>query len=81
MAEIVDAAEAGAPAPPVTKAAPPRSTMPSSIDDTPTEPAISPRMIDPQAREWPVEHQLPTGEIGPRAEPERYATRFIINDG
>ena len=33
MADVVDAAKAGAPAPPVTKAAPPRSMMPSSIDD------------------------------------------------
>ena len=38
-------------------------------------------MIDPQAEEWAVELQLPTREIGPREEPERYATRFIVNDG
>ena len=81
MADVVDAAQAGATAPPVTKAAPPRSTMPTSIDDTPTEPATSPRMIDSQVREFPVELQLPTGEIGPREEPERFATRFILNDG
>ena len=79
---MADAAQAGAPAPPVTKAAPPRSTMPSSsIDDTPTEPATSPRMIDPQAADpWAVELQLPTKEIGPREEPERYVTRFIVNE-
>ena len=65
----------------VTKAAPPRSTMPSSIDDTPTEPATSPRMLSSQVREWPMELQLPTGEIGPREEPERYPTRFILSEG
>ena len=81
MADVVDAAEAGATAPPVTKAAPRQSMMPTSIDDTPTEPATSPRMIDSQVREFPVELQLPTGEIGPREEPERLATRFILNDG
>ena len=81
MADVVDAAEAGATAPPVTKAAPPRSTMPTSTDDTPMEPATSPRMIDSQVREFPVELQLPTGEIGPRGEPGRFATRFILNDG
>ena len=51
MADAVDAANAGASAPPVTKAAPPRSMMSSSIDDTPTEPATSPRMLDSQVRE------------------------------
>ena len=82
MADVVDAAQVGATAPPVTKAAPPRSTLPPpSIDDVPTEPATSPRMIDPQAEEWAVELQLPTREIGPCEEPERYATRFIVNDG
>ena len=82
LANVVDAGKAGATAPPVTKAAPPRSTMPSSsIDDTPIEAATSPRMVDPQAEEWAVELQLPTREIGPREEPERYATRFIVNDG
>ena len=80
MADVVDAAKAGAPAPPVTKAAPPRSIMPSSIDDTPTEPATSPRMLDSQVREWPMGLQLPTDEIGPREEPERYPARFIVND-
>ena len=28
-----------------------------------------------------MELQLPTGEIGPREEPERYAARFIVNEG
>ena len=82
MADLVDAAQMGAQAPPVSKAAHPQPTVaPSSIDDTPTEPATSPRMIDPQVREWPAELQLPTREIGPRPEPEVYPTRFIVNDG
>ena len=38
-------------------------------------------MIGPQVREWPLELQLPTREIGPREEPERHPTRFIVNDG
>ena len=38
-------------------------------------------MVDSQVRECPVELQHPTGEIGPREEPERFATRFILNDG
>ena len=81
MADVVDAAQTGARTP-VCKAAPPQPTVASSsIDDTLTEPATSPRMIDPQAREWPLELQLPTREIGPREEPERYPTRFIVNDG
>ena len=58
---------------------------PSSIDDTLTEPATSPRMtprmIDSEVQAWPVELQLPTREIGPREEPERYPTRCIVNDG
>ena len=82
MADLVDAAQTGVQAPPVTKAAPLQPTVaPSSIDDTPTETATSPRMIDLQARERAVEFQLPTREIGPREEPERYPTRFIVNDG
>ena len=36
MADVVDAAQVGATAPPVTKAVPPRSAMPSpSIDEVP----------------------------------------------
>ena len=38
-------------------------------------------MLDSQVREWPMELQLPTREIGPREEPERYPTRFIVNYG
>ena len=82
MADVVDAAQTGAQAPPVSKATPPQPTAaPSSIDDTPTEPATSPRTVDPQVQEWAVELQLPTREIGPREEPERHPTRFIVNDG
>ena len=36
--------------------------------------------MDDPVREWPVELQLPTGQIGPREEPEKYPTRFIVND-
>ena len=43
-------------------------------DDAPTEPAISP--------EWPVQLQHIQGRVyGPQPEPERYAIRFIMNDG
>ena len=62
MADLVDAAEAAAPAPPLTKASPPESMRPTTIDDTPTEPATSPRMLD-NPGEWPVELQLPTGQL------------------
>ena len=75
-AAAFQAAQIGDHAPPVSKAAPQQPTGgPSSINDTPTEPATSPRQVDPQMREWPVELQLPTGEIGPREEPEVYPIR------
>ena len=45
MADAVDAHEA-APAPPMSKASVPSSMPPVSIDDTPTEPATSPRMME-----------------------------------
>ena len=80
MADVVDAAQTEVQAPPVFKAAPLQPKIaPSSIDDKPTEPATSPRMIDPRVEEWSIELQLPTREIGPREEPERYPTRFIVN--
>ena len=72
VADLVDAADdaaaqvahAGDQAPPVTKAQPPMiqepPAVPRPIDETPTEPATTPRQIDPEAREWPVELQLPT---------------------
>ena len=57
-------------------------------DDAPTEPATSPRQVDPQAREWPVQLQPTQGRdrrvFGPQEEPERYPTgptRFVMNDG
>ena len=65
MADAVEAAEVAAPAPPLTKASPQQSIRTASIDETPTEPATSPRMMDNPVREWPVELQLPTGQIGP----------------
>ena len=71
--------------PPLTKAQPPviqePPAVPIPVDDAPTEPATSPRHADPAAREWPVDLQLPTREYGPHQEQERYATRFIVNDG
>ena len=81
MADAVEAAEVVAPAPPLTKASPPQSMRTASIDETPTEPATSPRMMEVPVQLWAEELQLPTGQIGPREEPERYATRFIVNDG
>ena len=53
-------------------------------DEVPTEPATSPRS---QLHEVPVlpnyveELQLPSLEYGPHPEPERFATRYILNDG
>ena len=91
LAEVEDAAtaaefQAGDQAPsPVAKAPPPvvqePPAAPIPVDDAPTEPATSPRQIDPEAREWPVQLQLPSREYGPQEEPERYATRFVVNDG
>ena len=81
MADLVDAAEVTAPAPPLTKASPSQSMRTASIDDTPTEPATSPRVMEVPVQRWVQELQLPTGEIGPREESEIFATRFIVNDG
>ena len=80
------AAQAGDQVPPsVTKAQPlviqEPPAFPIPVDDTPTEPATSPRHADPGVRAWPVDLQLPTREYGPHPEPERYATRFVMNDG
>ena len=78
-------ANAGDQAPPVTKAQPPTMQEPPTIsrpiDETPTEPATTPRQIDPEVREWPVELQLTTLEYGPRPEPEIYPCRYVMNDG
>ena len=54
MADLVDAAnvaavqtaQTGDQAPSVSKAAPTTMAVPIPVDDTPTEPATSPRMID-----------------------------------
>ena len=81
MAELVDAAEATAPTPRLTPALPPDSVRTVSVEDAPTEPATSPRMMEVPVPRWPQELQLPTGMIGPREEPEQFPTRFIINDG
>ena len=93
MADIVDAADgaaaqtaqAGDQAPPVSKASPPTvqeiQAVPISVDDTPTEPATSPRRVDPPVQEWPVEVHLPTREYGPLPEPGIYPTPFVMNDG
>ena len=51
------------------------------IEDTPTEPATSPRVTEVPVQRWAQELQLPTLEHGPREEPERFATRYILNDG
>ena len=79
MADAVDAYEA-AQAPPRSKA-----SMPAVYqDEVPTEPATSPRS---QIHEVPVlptyveELRLPSREYGPHPEPERFATRYILNDG
>ena len=53
-------------------------------EEVPTEPATSPRS---QIHEVPVrrhyfeELQLPSMEYGPRPEPERFASRYIFDDG
>ena len=80
MADAVDAHEA-APAPPESKAPSPQSMPPVSIEDTPTEPATSPRTMEVPVQRWVEELRLPTREIGPREEPERFATRWMVNEG
>ena len=80
MVDAVDAAEAASPLP-LPKASSPQSDMTASIEDTPTEPATSPRVREVPVQQWAQELQLPTGQIGPREEPERYATRYVVNEG
>ena len=87
LAEVEDAATTAAfqAAQSVNQAPPPEvqepPAAPIQVDDAPTEPATSPRQVDPEAREWPVQLQLPSGEYGPQEEAERYPTRYIMNDG
>ena len=53
-------------------------------DEVPTEPALTPRSQHqdvPGSPRWVEELQLPSLEYGPRPEPERFAIRFILNDG
>ena len=53
-------------------------------EEVPTEPAITPRSHPQDASgspRWVEELQLPSLEDGPRPEPERFATPFILNDG
>ena len=67
--------------------APPRSKAPvpgAYHDEVPTEPATSPRSQlyeVPALPDYVEELQLPSLEYGPRPEPERFATRYILNDG
>ena len=77
---MVDAVDDAAQAPPKSKA-----PMPGAYhDEVPTEPATSPRS---QIHEVPVqsafveELRLPSREYGPHPEPERFASRYILNDG
>ena len=64
MADAVHAHEA-APAPPMSTASAPPSMPPVSMEDTPTQPATSPRTIEVPVRRWIEELQLPTREIVP----------------
>ena len=53
-------------------------------DEVPTEPALTPRsqLQDvPGSPRWVEELQLPSLEYGPRPEPERFAMRYVFNDG
>ena len=53
-------------------------------EEVPTEPAITPRSQihdAPGSTTFVEELQLPSLEYGPRPEPERFATRYILNDG
>ena len=62
MADAVDAHEA-AQAPPRSKASGPPSMPAVSIDDTPTEPATTPRVSEVPVQRWVHELQLPTLEM------------------
>ena len=76
MADAVEAHEA-ATAPPQSKA-----SMPGVChDDTPTEPATSPRVMEVPVPQYTEELRLPTREYGPHEEPERFVTRWVSRDG
>ena len=80
-ASFQQAAQPGVQAPPPVVQEPPAAPI-QVDDDAPTEPAVSPRQVDPEAREWPVQLKPIQGRVyGPQEEPERYPTRFIMNDG
>ena len=76
MAEALEVPQQ-AQAPPQSKA-----SMPGVYqEDAPTEPATSPRVVEVPVPQYVEELRLPTREYGPQEEPERYATRWIYNDG
>ena len=53
-------------------------------NEVPTEPALTPRSQHqdiPGSPRWVEELQLPSLEYAPRPEPERFAIRFVLNDG
>ena len=77
MADAVDAHEA-AQAPPQSKA-----SMPAVYqDDTPTEPATSPRVMEVPVLPRHIEElRLPGREYGPHEEPEKFATRWVTRGG
>ena len=83
IAEMADACDAhdAVPAPPLSKASVPSSMPPASIEDAPTEPATSPRMMEVPVPRYVEELRLPTREMGPREEPERFVTNWMVNDG
>ena len=79
LAEVEDAATAAAfqqgtsPTPQVPQGPPVRDE-----DEVPKEPVTSPRQVDPQAREWPVQLQALQGRVyGPQEEPERYPCMYM----
>ena len=77
---MVDAIDDAAQAPPRSKASVPVVYQ----DEVPTEPATTPRSQihdAPGSTRLVEELQLPSLEYGPRPEPERFATRYILNDG
>ena len=83
LAEVEDAATEAAfqqgaqPMPQVPQEPPIRDE-----DEVPTEPATSPRQVDPQACEWPVQFQpVQSRACGPQPELERYPNPYVMNYG